>query len=231
MLIKIGSRGDDVVEVQTLLKSHGYKVSTDGIFGKNTATATKAFQKENGLVDDGIVGNKTYEKLKDNDTPEPQHSGTPWLKFARGEIGVHEVYNESRVHYYWKTAKLSGLTKYPATDIPWCSALICAMTELSGIRSARTDGAKNWLNWGVELKEPCDGCIVVFTRKGGGHVGIVVGEDEKGNLLVLGGNQGNAVNVKSFSRSRVTGYRYPEGYTPSKVLSKGNGTEVSDNEA
>ena len=229
MFVKIGSRGEDVVLVQRALIKHGYAVAHDGIFGNNTKTAVVKFQSSKGLVPDGIVGNDTYDALKAN--PKESKTGTPWLTLAKNEIGVHEVYNESRVHYYWKASKLSGLAKFPATQIPWCSSFVCAMMELSDIRSARTDGAKNWLGWGVELEEPCDGCIVVFTRKGGGHVGIVVGEDDKGNLLVLGGNQGNMVCVKSFSRSRVTGYRYPEGYTPSKELSNGNGTELSDDEA
>lgn len=230
MFVKIGSRGDDVVEVQELLLEHNHKVATDGIFGKNTEKAVIAFQTSNGLVPDGIVGNGTYAKLTDV-IDKAQETGTPWLFHAQQEIGVHEVENESRVHFYWKMAKLSGLAKYSASKIPWCSGFVCAMVEMSGVRSPRTDGAKNWLNWGVTLEEPCDGCIVVFTRDGGGHVGIVVGEDEKGNLLVLGGNQGNAVNIKSFSRSRVTGYRYPEGFEPSDTLTVGNSTELSNDEA
>ena len=42
-----------------------------------------------------------------------------------------------------------------------------------------------------------------------GHVGFVVGEDQHGNLMVLGGNQGDEVNIKPFSPSRVLAYRWP----------------------
>ena len=106
------------------------------------------------------------------------------------------------------------------------------MFEKNGVRSARTDGAKNWLQWGQELKSPVDGCVVVFTREGGGHVGFVTGEDVNGNLLVLGGNQSNEVNIKSFAKSRVTGYRYPEGYSIPNVLTVGGvPTELSNNES
>ena len=59
---------------------------------------------------------------------------------------------------------------------------------------------------------PAVGSIVVFERGSGGHIGFVVGRDYNDNLLVLGGNQSNAVNVRSFPRSRVLGYRWPEGY-------------------
>jgi len=37
-----------------------------------------------------------------------------------------------------------------------------------------------------------------------------VGQDDKGRLLVLGGNQGNAVSIAPFDRSRVSGYRWPK---------------------
>lgn len=231
MLVKLGCRGEPVVEVQRLLKLHGYDIDCDGIFGNGTHKTVKKFQQDNDLDVDGVVGKNTFNKLKEPKESNDNMTTMPWLEYAREEIGVHEVTNEDRVHRYWKTAKLSGLAKYPATQIPWCSGYLCAMMEKAGIRSARTDGAKNWLNWGEKLEDACDGCIVVFTRSGGGHVGIVVGEDEKGNLLVLGGNQGNAVNVKSFSRSRVTGYRYPTGYQPSYKLTEGDGTKLSDNES
>jgi hypothetical protein len=43
-----------------------------------------------------------------------------------------------------------------------------------------------------------------------GHVGFVVGEDmARHALLLLGGNQGNAVSVAAFDRNRVVGYRWP----------------------
>jgi hypothetical protein len=50
---------------------------------------------------------------------------------------------------------------------------------------------------------------VVFNRDGGGHVGFVVGQQQNGDLMVLGGNQSDAINIRAFSRSRVTGYRWP----------------------
>ncbi|WP_430509707.1 glucosaminidase domain-containing protein [Gottfriedia solisilvae] len=57
-LLKFGSRGVNVEKIQRLLD-----VKVDGIFGVNTLTAVKAFQKEKGLVEDGIVGKDTWEKM------------------------------------------------------------------------------------------------------------------------------------------------------------------------
>ncbi len=63
-LSKMGSRGTEVRNIQTRLKSWGYyNGSVDGIFGTATKNAVIAFQKKNGLVADGIAGPKTLEKI------------------------------------------------------------------------------------------------------------------------------------------------------------------------
>lgn len=56
--IRKGSRGESVKKLQQILK-----INVDGIFGTNTETAVKQFQLKNGLVADGIVGSKTWDKL------------------------------------------------------------------------------------------------------------------------------------------------------------------------
>jgi peptidoglycan hydrolase-like protein with peptidoglycan-binding domain len=64
-LIKKGSKGDTVNYLQYKLLSRLYNPGAiDGIFGNNTLNAVKQFQKDNGLTVDGIVGNKTWSKLK-----------------------------------------------------------------------------------------------------------------------------------------------------------------------
>ena len=63
-LSKIGSRGQEVKDIQTILKNSGYYGGNiDGIYGTATANAVKAFQKDNGLVVDGIAGSKTLAAL------------------------------------------------------------------------------------------------------------------------------------------------------------------------
>lgn len=62
--IKMGSRGSDVIYLQQRLTAKGYGVGKiDGIFGIKTLEAVKAFQAENGLTVDGIVGDKTWTTL------------------------------------------------------------------------------------------------------------------------------------------------------------------------
>lgn len=56
--IKKGSKGEDVKTLQKKLN-----LQVDGIFGSITEEAVIEFQKSNGLVADGVVGPKTWEKL------------------------------------------------------------------------------------------------------------------------------------------------------------------------
>ena len=59
-VLKQGSTGDTVRELQTRLKNWGYYTgSVDGIYGSLTVAAVKYFQRVNGLAVDGIVGEKT----------------------------------------------------------------------------------------------------------------------------------------------------------------------------
>jgi peptidoglycan hydrolase-like protein with peptidoglycan-binding domain len=51
------------MDLQTALNRHGAKLVVDGVFGRLTEAAVKAFQKSRGLVVDGIVGPLTWSKL------------------------------------------------------------------------------------------------------------------------------------------------------------------------
>ena len=63
-VFKQGSRGDTVKKIQQRLKNWGYyKGAVDGIYGVQTKKAVILFQRKNGLVADGIVGNKTLKAI------------------------------------------------------------------------------------------------------------------------------------------------------------------------
>ncbi|HJA68912.1 MAG TPA: spore cortex-lytic enzyme [Firmicutes bacterium] len=63
-VLKRGSTGDKVSQMQQKLKNWGYYTGeVDGIFGSKTESAVRYFQRKNGLVEDGIVGPATAKKL------------------------------------------------------------------------------------------------------------------------------------------------------------------------
>ena len=92
--LKIGSQGDDVLELQKKLNStgYGYNLDEDGIFGNNTLSAVKDYQQRSGLTVDGIVGTNTWGALTGNattstpttdtttETKAPSYEYTPYEK-------------------------------------------------------------------------------------------------------------------------------------------------------
>ncbi|MEZ0482663.1 N-acetylmuramoyl-L-alanine amidase [Planococcus sp. SSTMD024] len=70
-VVKIGSRGADVKYAQIVLGRHGFETDIDSIFGKDTDKQTKAFQRAQGLVDDGIIGAATWAELEKKPQPKP----------------------------------------------------------------------------------------------------------------------------------------------------------------
>ena len=67
-----------ITTTQLKLKELGYKVGkVDGIYGKNTAAAIKAFQKNNGLTEDGYAGKDTINKMLTEDVKKANTTETP----------------------------------------------------------------------------------------------------------------------------------------------------------
>ena len=83
-------------QIQQKLKDLGYyKGAIDGVLGAESVDAIKRFQRDNGLVVDGIVGSKTAAKL--NISLSTQSSNDVYLLAkcvhaeARGEVYVGQV--------------------------------------------------------------------------------------------------------------------------------------------
>ena len=140
--------------------------------------------------------------------PEPR-----WLARAREYIGLREIVGPKHnaiILRWWEAIK----APFRDDETPWCAGYVGGVLEAEGIKSTRSAAARSYLKFGTALPAPAVGCIVVFWRGKpsgwSGHVGFVVGKDKAGNLMVLGGNQGNAVNIKPFGKDRVLGYRWPD---------------------
>jgi hypothetical protein len=63
-VMKLNSRGEQIKKVQESLG-----IFADGVFGQKTYLAVKAFQKENDLIENGIVDYKVYKKIRQNVKP------------------------------------------------------------------------------------------------------------------------------------------------------------------
>jgi peptidoglycan/xylan/chitin deacetylase (PgdA/CDA1 family)/lysozyme family protein len=73
-VLRRGSSGSDVVYLQQSLFSLGYNSKPiDGKFGPITETAVKAFQRDNKIAVDGVVGPITWMTLEKKLGPSPTH--------------------------------------------------------------------------------------------------------------------------------------------------------------
>lgn len=134
-----------------------------------------------------------------------------WLAEARRHIGTKEIpgaKHEPKILAWWRAIKRGGIK---SDEVPWCAAFVGGCLESVGIKSSRFESAKSYLAWGVPITRPVYGCIAVFSRAGGGHVGFVIGSDGEGRLHILGGNQGDAVSIAPIEGKRAVGYRWPIG--------------------
>lgn len=131
-----------------------------------------------------------------------------WYREAESYIGLKEIHGSQHAPLILKmwTAIRAPFTN---DETPWCAAFVGACLEWAGIRSTRSPRARSYETWGVPMKEGAIGAVLVFSRgKGAGHVGFYAGEDT-GAYHVLGGNQGDAVNISRLPKSRLVAIRWP----------------------
>ena len=78
----------------------------------------------------------------------------------------------------------------------------------AGYPITKSAAAKSWMKWGNEVPLQY-GAVIILKRKGGHHVGFYTGETTN-SIYLLGGNQADAVNVKTFSKDLVLSARLPK---------------------
>jgi len=163
------------------------------------------FLNANGanLIEDGAFGVKTSAAIDELDTQY-------WIKIGLKEVGTLEVIgggSNSRIEYYHKIAGLP----WAKDQIPWCGSAMAYVFQKAQIPLPKNPArALSWSHLGIALDIPVVGCIAVKRRNGGGHCGIVLAI--KGQyLLLLGGNQSDAFNIKVYRVSSFDWFRYPKG--------------------
>ena len=146
-----------------------------------------------------------------------------WMKFALNEQGVEEIDGPKanpRILEYFKSAKFWGMDDSTAKNA-WCGCFVAWVMDKAGYDIAtEAFRAKEWMNrWpaGRRIEKPIYGAVAVMVRKGGGHVGFVMGSiPGKPHLLaILGGNQSDEVNVTAFPQDYFEAFMVPKAYDAS----------------
>lgn len=232
-----------VIDLQRRLADLGFDPGPrDGVRGRLTIAAIKAFQSSRKLVVDGLAGPATWAALLGADgraqggaAPDKGAGEPAWLTEARRWMGMREIAGPAsnpRIVAWGRAAE----RWYVNDDIPWCGAFMFAQFAAALPEEPLPVGplfARNWRTFGVPLATPVPGAVLVFERgPSAGHVGFYVGE-AGARFRVLGGNQSNAVNETWIAKNRLLATRWPKtGGKPAggRVVSAARGA-TSMNEA
>ena len=147
-------RGEDVKDAQRKLTAHKFPCGKiDGIFGKLTDKATRAFQSARKLVVDGIIGKRTWAALDKPIEPIVTNVIAHFITFLKGEVANGSIYvwgaqgqkditetwirkretstkNADRAIKLWKIRLLNGFGHMRAFD---CSGLIMYYLNREGL--------------------------------------------------------------------------------------------------
>lgn len=227
----------DYADAQRRLMALGYDVGptgADGVPGRNTARAFRAFQAANALAATGILDAATARTLG---ADKGAAMTPPWLVLARSKIGLRETPGPRHTAEIVEWVKRLG-GGWADDETPWCGAFVgyCLAASLPDEPLPNNPfGARNWLRFGVPCR-PQPGAVLVFWRgrRDGwqGHVGFCAAEDREA-FHVLGGNQANRVSIARIARARLLCARWPAGIplTQHGTLMADAGGALSTNEA
>lgn len=131
-----------------------------------------------------------------------------FTKTVEGLMNLNERQHAGVISDFIKRS--AGINIDPRTTA-WCAAFVNGVLGAQGVEGTGKLNARSFLNFGLPTDAPKPGDIVVLSRGDPngwqGHVGFFQGFDANGNIRVLGGNQSNGVNVQTFGRDKLLGFR------------------------
>ena len=185
--------------------------SQEAGIASSAAQADSAEEQEAGL---GGVGEVPQEGTPDATTPasdEVTGAVAGSNAYAKLCTLINNCLHEA-ASGQWKengnNAKIQGCYKTVGFSVsgdktPWCAAFAGSMMKLAGIPSLKTLSSLAYQSHGVAVPVNDQSQwrlndIVIFSRKGGGHIGFYRGKTATGRIAIAGGNQSNDLNQKGF---------------------------------
>jgi len=148
--------------------------------------------------------------------PLAARAGSPeWYNCALNEIGKREVGNTNNGP---EITRYRQLAQCGDPGDPWCAIFanamfaLCKQPAVPGTKSPSSQSFRDNPKF-VKLSGPALGAVVVFWREspnsGKGHVGFYRGESAE-SVYVLGGNEGNMVQIEPITKNQLIGYWWPK---------------------
>jgi uncharacterized protein (TIGR02594 family) len=146
-----------------------------------------------------------------------------WVELIHAEHPTKISIASKYIGFHQKTHRreLQEFMDIDPESINWCAAFINAVLKEMDIPGSDTVSewpltARSFLSWGIRVREPSIGDIVIFPRgkeSWQGHVGFYYGTEYRNGrkfYQILGGNQNNAVTIELFpARSAISIRRWP----------------------
>lgn len=137
----------------------------------------------------------------------------PWIKLARSYVGLKEIkgvrHNPTIIEWLEEMGSFQKEARswWKEDETAWCGLFLGWIIGKSGRYVTKEwYRAREWVDVKqTKLDKPAYGCIAVMQN----HVGFVVGEDANGNIMLLGGNQGDMVKISPFKLSGFIGFYWP----------------------
>jgi uncharacterized protein (TIGR02594 family) len=138
-------------------------------------------------------------------------TSTAIFNVAKSFIGTKEVAGASHNPDIVRMFAASGHKWVQDDETPWCAAFVGAVLAQLGFAGTNELRAKSYETWGRDVTgsvKPGDVVVLWRGERNGpmGHVGFFV-RFEGDQVYILGGNQGDAVNIAPFPIERVVAYR------------------------
>ncbi|TWP22616.1 TIGR02594 family protein, partial [Apibacter muscae] len=180
-----------------------------------------------------ILKNNVFEfniRCKGNEQLNFNTEGrAPWMKIAWEEESkkLVETGSNKEIQKFFNGTPYEKSMKDGSTNesISWCGAFVnWVMTKYgyAGLSKNQdqydTVRALKWAEWseGKNIGKPVYGAIAVKKRSGGGHVGFVAGKVSD-KIVILGGNQGNALKCSKYNITDYFAYMIPNNYPITEI--------------
>lgn len=195
-VVKFGMEGEDITNMQLQLKDLGYISATTGYFGEKTVVAMKEFQGRNGLSQDGLAGERSFELLyspnareskSKSQTARTRASVSKMIEVAKGKMGCKYVLGNTGPNSF----DCSGLVYY------------CLREAGSNRRRLNAAGYSQVSDWTkiTSMSKLKKGDLIFFYNNAKtkvGHVGIVI---HSGEMI-----DASSANGKVVRRSYTSSY-------------------------
>ena len=132
------------------------------------------------------------------------------VDYALKEYGTREVPGQADNPRIMEYARDIGATWVTSDEIPWCAVFVQWCLKQANDNYSYMADALYFENYGLPTAAPEVGAIALFQNTTPGkaycHVAFYVANDEHG-IYVLGGNQGNQVNIIQLPYADLVCYR------------------------